>query len=77
MARTPHALLLASKKPHHKQLLAQLDSLDEESIKQLNTNLWVIKGLLAEKQIRENGNAEVRAVLIAEAMIAAYRDKHK
>ena len=77
MARTPHALLLASKKPYHKQLLAELDSLDEESIKQLNTNLWVIKGLLAEKQIRENGNAADRAVLIAEAMIAASQDKQK
>lgn len=77
MARTPHALLLASKKPHHRQLLSQLDSMTEDEIKQLKTNPWVIRGLLDEKLCREHGAAECRAVAIANAMIAASLKEQK
>lgn len=67
----PETLLLASKKPHIKNLLTQLPNLTEEQIKSLKEKPDIIKGLLNIKKTQNNADALKRAELIADMMIAA------
>lgn len=67
----PETLLLASKKPHIKNLLAQLPNLTEDQVKSLPEKPDVIKGLLNIKKTQDNGQALKRAELIADMMMAA------
>lgn len=70
MARDAHSLLIASKKPQHRELLDRLDTLTEDEICNLKTNPWVIKGLIQEKQFRTRTDALSRATQIADLMMS-------
>jgi REP element-mobilizing transposase RayT len=67
----PERFLLASKKPHIKNLISSLSTMTEDEIKSLKEKPDVIKGLLNIKKSQDQSAALSRAEKIADAMIAA------
>ena len=71
----PEKLLLASKKPRIKELLAKAETMTEDEIKKLSEKPDIIKGLLNIHKNRNQEDALIRATAIADAMMAKYNTK--
>ena len=65
----PERLLLASKKPHIQQLVAQCESWTLEDVEALNEKPDIKKGLRALVQQRLHGEAAARAEKLADLMM--------
>lgn len=72
----PETLLLASKKPRIKELVAKVYDMSEDEIKSLSEKPDVIKGLL---QLKKNETQKEKATLaerLADMMMAAHPMKN-
>lgn len=65
----PERLLLASKKPHIQQLVAQCESWTLQDVEALNEKPDIKKGLRALVQQRLHGEAAARAEKLADLMM--------
>lgn len=70
----PERLLLASKKPHIKELVARAPNMSEDDIRALPEKPDVVKGLLNIKKFKDQADALSRAELIADMMMAANKN---